>query len=52
VAGVLMTYLPARSDACVETAIRTSPLDLIRLIATTTRPARLAASVEGAQGFV
>ena len=52
VAGVLLTDLPAGSDAGVESAIRTSPLDLIRLIAPTTRPARLAASVEGAQGFV
>jgi tryptophan synthase alpha chain len=52
VAGVLLTDLPAGSDAGVESAIRTSPLDLIRLIAPTTRPSRLAASVEGAQGFV
>jgi tryptophan synthase alpha chain len=52
VAGVLLTDLPAGSDAGVESAIRTSPLDLIRLIAPTTRPARLAASVEGAQGFM
>ena len=29
-----------------------SPLDLIRLIAPTTRPERLAAAVQGAQGFV
>ena len=52
VAGVLLTDLPAGSDPGVESAIRTSPLALIRLIAPTTRPARLAASVEGAQGFV
>ena len=33
VAGVLLTDLPAGSDPAVESAIRTSPLDLIRLIA-------------------
>ena len=36
----------------METAIQQSPLDLIRLIAPTTRPDRLAAAVAGAQGFV
>jgi tryptophan synthase alpha chain len=52
VAGVLLTDLPAGSDPGVETAIQESPLDLIRLVAPTTRPERLAASVAGAQGFV
>ena len=33
-------------------AVQASTLDLIRLIAPTTRPDRLAAAVEGAQGFV
>ena len=52
VAGVLLTDLPAGSDPAVESAIQASPLDLIRLIAPTTRPERLARAVEGAQGFV
>lgn len=52
VAGVLLTDLPAGSDPGVESALQQSPLDLIRLIAPTTRPDRLAASVAGAQGFV
>ena len=52
VAGVLLTDLPAGSDPTVEATIQDSPLDLIRLIAPTTRPERLAAAVQGAQGFV
>jgi tryptophan synthase alpha chain len=52
VAGVLLTDLPAGSDPGVESAIQQSPLDLIRLIAPTTRPDRLAGAVAGAQGFV
>jgi tryptophan synthase alpha chain len=52
VAGLLLTDLPAGSDAAVEEAVRESPLDLIRLIAPTTRPERLRAAVDGAEGFV
>lgn len=52
VAGVLLTDLPAGSDPAIESAIQASPLDLIRLVAPTTRPERLAAVVRGAQGFV
>ncbi len=52
VAGLLLTDLPAGSDPEVENAVRSSPLDLIRLIAPTTRPERLKAAVDGAQGFV
>lgn len=52
IAGLLLTDLPAGSDPAVEEAIRRSPLDLIRLIAPTTRPERLAAAVSGAEGFV
>ncbi|MGN6393122.1 MAG: tryptophan synthase subunit alpha [Gemmatimonadales bacterium] len=52
VAGVLLTDLPAGSDPVVEAAVRGSSLDLIRLVAPTTRPERLAAAVEGAEGFV
>jgi tryptophan synthase alpha chain len=52
VAGVLLTDLPAGGDPGVESAIQASPLDLIRLVAPTTRPERLAHAVRGAQGFV
>jgi tryptophan synthase alpha chain len=52
VAGLLLTDLPAGNDAGIEDAVRASPLDLIRLVAPTTRPERLRAAVEGAEGFV
>jgi tryptophan synthase alpha chain len=52
VAGLLLTDVPAGSDPGVEDAVRASPLDLIRLVAPTTRPQRLRAAVEGAGGFV
>jgi len=52
IAGLLLTDLPAGGDPAVELAVQRSPLDLIRLIAPTTRPERLAAAVKGAQGFV
>ena len=52
VAGLLLTDLPAGSDAAVEEAVRESPLDIIRLIAPTTRPERLRVAVDGAEGFV
>lgn len=52
VAGLLLTDLPAGSDPAVEEAVQASPLDLIRLVAPTTRSDRLAAAVSGAQGFV
>jgi tryptophan synthase alpha chain len=52
VAGLLLTDLPSGSDPTVESAVQRSPLDLIRLIAPTTRTDRLAAAVAGAQGFV
>jgi tryptophan synthase alpha chain len=52
VAGLLLTDLPAGSDPDVEGAVRASPLDLIRLIAPTTRPERLSAAVAGAEGFL
>jgi tryptophan synthase alpha chain len=51
-AGLLLTDLPAGSDPTVERAVQASPLDLIRLVAPTTRSERLAAAVAGAQGFV
>lgn len=52
VGGLLLTDLPAGSDPAVESAVRASPLDLIRLVAPTTRPDRIAAAVAGAEGFV
>lgn len=52
IAGLLLTDLPAGSDARVEEAVARSALDLIRLVAPTTRPERLAAAVAGAGGFV
>ncbi|MEZ0335572.1 MAG: tryptophan synthase subunit alpha [Gemmatimonadales bacterium] len=52
VAGLLLTDLPAGSDPGVETLLTRSRLDLIRLIAPTTRPERLKTAVSGAQGFV
>jgi tryptophan synthase alpha chain len=52
VAGLLLTDLPAGSDPAVESAVQASPLDLIRLIAPTTRPERLAQAVRGAGGFI
>jgi tryptophan synthase alpha chain len=52
IGGLLLTDLPAGSDPAVESAVQASPLDLIRLVAPTTRPERLAAAVAGAEGFV
>jgi tryptophan synthase alpha chain len=52
IAGLLLTDLPAGSDPAVEGAVQRSPLDLIRLIAPTTRPERLSTAVDGAQGFI
>jgi tryptophan synthase alpha chain len=52
VAGLLLTDLPAGSDPLVEDAVKASPLDLIRLVAPTTRPERLRAAMDGAEGFV
>jgi tryptophan synthase alpha chain len=52
IAGLLLTDLPAGADPGVEGTVQQSRLDLIRLIAPTTRPERLSAAVEGAQGFV
>jgi tryptophan synthase alpha chain len=52
IGGLLLTDLPAGSDPAVESEVQASSLDLIRLIAPTTRPERLALAVKGAQGFV
>ncbi|MEO8089637.1 MAG: tryptophan synthase subunit alpha [Gemmatimonadales bacterium] len=52
IAGLLLTDLPAGSDPEVESAVQRSGLDLIRLVAPTTRARRLAVTLDGAQGFV
>ena len=52
IAGLLLTDLPAGSDPAVESAVTASSLDLVRLIAPTTRDERLKAALDGAQGFV
>ncbi len=52
VAGLLLTDLPAGGDPAIEGAVRESPLDLIRLVAPTTRPERLEKALDGAEGFV
>src|SRR5690606_13560479 len=52
IAGLLLTDLPAGGDPEVESAVRRSPLDLIRLIAPTTRPERIATAVADAEGFI
>jgi len=52
IAGLLLTDLPAGSDPGVESAVQQSALDLIRLVAPTTRAERLAVALDGAQGFV
>jgi tryptophan synthase alpha chain len=52
VAGLLLTDLPAGSDPGIETLVRESPLDLIRLIAPTTTAARLQEITTGAEGFL
>ena len=50
--GLLLTDFPAGADPALERAVQASPLALIRLIAPTTTPQRLAAVVRGAGGFV
>jgi tryptophan synthase alpha chain len=52
VGGLLLTDLPAGSDPGVESAVQRSSLDLIRLVAPTTRAERLATAVRGAGGFI
>jgi tryptophan synthase alpha chain len=52
IAGLLLTDLPAGGDPPLERSIQESDVDLIRLIAPTTRAARLSVALDGAQGFV
>ncbi len=50
--GLLLTDVPTGSDPEFEEAILASPLDLIRLIAPTTRPDRASAIAGQGQGFL
>jgi tryptophan synthase alpha chain len=50
--GLLLTDLPVGADPPTEAVIDAGGLDRIPLVALTTTPARLAASVRGASGFV
>lgn len=52
VAGLLLTDLPAGADMVIEEIVHRSPLDLIRMVAPTSRKERIAKAVEHAQGFV
>jgi tryptophan synthase alpha chain len=50
--GVLLTDLPVGADPELERAFAESPLDLIRLVAPTTLPARVAEIAAAARGFL
>jgi tryptophan synthase alpha chain len=50
--GVLLTDLPAGADAALEHRFAESPLDLIRLVAPTTRPERVREIARSARGFL
>jgi tryptophan synthase alpha chain len=50
--GLLLTDLPLGADPALEAAVEASPLALIRLLAPTTPPARVAAVARRAQGFL
>jgi tryptophan synthase alpha chain len=52
IAGLILTDVPAGSDARIEQAVQRSQLDLVRLIAPTTKTERLERLTTGAQGFV
>jgi tryptophan synthase alpha chain len=52
VAGLLLTDVPSGADPSLERLVQESPLDLIRLVAPTTNPERIAHAVAGAQGFI
>ena len=49
---MLLTDVPTGADPQIEEAILASALDLIRLIAPTTRPDRVAAIAKNGQGFL
>lgn len=50
--GVLLTDLPVGADPEMEAAFAASPLDLVRLVAPTTTPARARAIAQRSAGFV
>jgi tryptophan synthase alpha chain len=50
--GVLLTDLPVGADPGLESRINASPLDLIRLVAPTTRPERVREIAAAARGFL
>ena len=50
--GVLPTDLPLGADPGMETRLKESPLDLVRLVAPTTTPERMKSIVLDSQGFV
>lgn len=50
--GLLLTDLPAGADPELEEQVLRSRLDLVRLLAPTTRPERVARVAEGSQGFL
>lgn len=50
--GVLVTDLPLGADPALERAFESSPLNLIRLIAPTTLPARIAQIADAGSGFL
>ncbi|TMI01735.1 MAG: tryptophan synthase subunit alpha [Betaproteobacteria bacterium] len=52
VSGLLLTDFPAGADPELEAMVQESPLALIRLLAPTTTPDRLARAVQGASGFL
>jgi tryptophan synthase alpha chain len=52
IAGLLLTDLPAGADPGIEQVVRESPLDLIRLVAPTSRSERVREAVRDAEGFI
>lgn len=52
VAGILLTDLPAGADPAIERPLLDSSLDLIRLVAPTSRQERIREAVRDAQGFI
>lgn len=52
VAGILLTDLPSGGDPDLEQQLLDSPLDLIRLVAPTSTPDRIATALAHAEGFV
>ncbi|MBA3444500.1 MAG: tryptophan synthase subunit alpha [Gemmatimonadales bacterium] len=52
IGGLILTDLPAGGDPELESAVQQSGIDLIRLVAPTTRADRLRHVLAGAQGFV